>query len=280
MASEARGTTRPFEFVGAPWVHAERVCRDAALLRFFPARTFARPSSSRRSRSTPGSRVAVVRSTFWIASRFKPVRVGVALIEAIRAADPLASRGRPPPYQYEHDKSPSTSCRVRRRSARRSTATPPTEAIAEDVALHRRRLRTAGAANDSPLPLRGHAPRSSPSLARHAAPPGRRAERVPRSRTIALMGDRALGLAGAAARSRCHRMAGHRRSRRSARQLGARWHSAVMDFLPCHRLLRTAEAFYQPPNGQPIGRDGAGRPRRGPRARRRRELASEADRRK
>ena len=36
MASEARGTTRPFELVGAPWVQAERMAADAQSAR--PAR--------------------------------------------------------------------------------------------------------------------------------------------------------------------------------------------------------------------------------------------------
>jgi uncharacterized protein YbbC (DUF1343 family) len=34
------------------------------------------------------------------------VLTGVALIEAVRAADPSQFAWRPPPYEYEHDKEP------------------------------------------------------------------------------------------------------------------------------------------------------------------------------
>ena len=37
---------------------------------------------------------------------FKPVLTGVALIDAIRAADPASFAWKPPPYEYEHDKQP------------------------------------------------------------------------------------------------------------------------------------------------------------------------------
>jgi uncharacterized protein YbbC (DUF1343 family) len=37
---------------------------------------------------------------------FRPVLTGVALIEAIRAANPGAFAWRQPPYEYEHDKQP------------------------------------------------------------------------------------------------------------------------------------------------------------------------------
>ena len=62
MLSEGRGTTRPFELVGAPWVDGEASPRDercGAAGRAFPRRR----CSSRRSRSTRRRPAAAARST-------------------------------------------------------------------------------------------------------------------------------------------------------------------------------------------------------------------------
>lgn len=103
--SEGRGTTRPFELVGAPWIKAEKL---AATL---------------NARALPGVyfRPAVFEPTFQKHARvpcggcqihvldraaFKPVLTGVALIDEIRAADPASFAWKPPPYEYEHDQQP------------------------------------------------------------------------------------------------------------------------------------------------------------------------------
>jgi uncharacterized protein YbbC (DUF1343 family) len=104
-ASEGRGTTRPFELVGAPWIKAEKFA--AAL----------------NSRALPGVyfRPAVFEPTFQKHARtacggcqihvldravFKPVLTGLAVIDELRAADPASFAWKPPPYEYEHDKQP------------------------------------------------------------------------------------------------------------------------------------------------------------------------------
>ena len=104
-ASEARGTTRPFELVGAPWVQAERMA--AALNRrglpgahFRPA--VFEPTFQKHARAACGGCQIHVLDR----RRFQPVLVGVALIEAIRAEDPSQFSWRQPPYEYEHDKMP------------------------------------------------------------------------------------------------------------------------------------------------------------------------------
>ena len=51
-------------------------------------------------------RAAAARSTCSIASAFRPVETGVALLAAFRAADPDRFRWRDPPYEYEHTKLP------------------------------------------------------------------------------------------------------------------------------------------------------------------------------
>ena len=69
--SEGRGTTRPFELVGAPWIEAEKFA--GALTRVaFPACISARRCSNRRFRSMRASPVAAVRSTCSIAPPSSP----------------------------------------------------------------------------------------------------------------------------------------------------------------------------------------------------------------
>lgn len=104
-ASEGRGTTRPFELVGAPWVQAERFAaamnaRQLPGVYFRPA--VFEPTFQKHARATCGGcQIHVLdRGTF------KPVLTGVALIEQIRAADPSAFAWRQPPYEYERDKLP------------------------------------------------------------------------------------------------------------------------------------------------------------------------------
>jgi len=105
MASEGRGTTRPFELVGAPWVHAERLAADLNARRlpgvhFRPA--VFEPTFQKHARTTCGGCQIHVTDR----RAFQPVLTGVALIEAIRAQDPAAFAWREPPYEYEHDKQP------------------------------------------------------------------------------------------------------------------------------------------------------------------------------
>jgi uncharacterized protein YbbC (DUF1343 family) len=105
MASEARGTTRPFELVGAPWVQAERMAatlnrRGLPGVHFRPA--VFEPTFQKHARvACGGCQIHVLDRR-----RFQPVLVGVTLIEAVRAEDPSRFSWRQPPYEYEHDKMP------------------------------------------------------------------------------------------------------------------------------------------------------------------------------
>jgi uncharacterized protein YbbC (DUF1343 family) len=104
-ASEGRGTTRPFELVGAPWVKAEAFA--AALNRrglpgvYFRAVVF-EPTFQKHARVPCGGCQTHVLDR----DAYQPVLTGVALIEQIRAADPASFAWKPPPYEYEHDKQP------------------------------------------------------------------------------------------------------------------------------------------------------------------------------
>jgi uncharacterized protein YbbC (DUF1343 family) len=104
-ASEGRGTTRPFEIVGAPWIAPEPFAaalnaRDLAGVHFRPARF--EPTFHKHA-STPcgGCQIHVTDRR-----AFRPVETGVSLIEAVRAAGPDRFAWRDPPYEYEATKPP------------------------------------------------------------------------------------------------------------------------------------------------------------------------------
>jgi len=103
--SEGRGTTRPFELVGAPWViaerFAERMNRRGMPGVFFRPALFEPTFHKHAGQGCAGCQVHILdRRTF------QPVEAGVALIEAFRAADPDRFRWKDPPYEYEYDKMP------------------------------------------------------------------------------------------------------------------------------------------------------------------------------
>jgi uncharacterized protein YbbC (DUF1343 family) len=103
--SEGRGTTRPFELVGAPWTSAERFADAMNRLElpgaFFRPAVF-EPTFHKHARtSCGGCQIHVLDRT-----TFRPVETGVALIAAFRASDETAFAWRDPPYEYEHEKPP------------------------------------------------------------------------------------------------------------------------------------------------------------------------------
>ena len=103
--SEGRGTTRPFELVGAPWATADRFADamnrlELAGARFRPA--FFEPTFHKHAKvGCGGCQIHVLDRT-----AFRPVETAVALLAAFRAADPSQFAWRPPPYEYEHTKPP------------------------------------------------------------------------------------------------------------------------------------------------------------------------------
>jgi uncharacterized protein YbbC (DUF1343 family) len=103
--SEGRGTTRPFELVGAPWIEAERFADAMNRLDlpgvFFRPAVF-EPTFQKHARETCGGCQIHVRDREY----FRPVETGVALVATFRASDPERFRWRDPPYEYEYDKLP------------------------------------------------------------------------------------------------------------------------------------------------------------------------------
>jgi len=103
--SEGRGTTRPFEILGAPWLDPARLVAaladtelpGAALrpLQFQP--TFQKHAG----RLCGGVQVHVTDRR-----RFRPVLTYVTLLATIRRLWPADFAWNPPPYEYEHEKLP------------------------------------------------------------------------------------------------------------------------------------------------------------------------------
>jgi uncharacterized protein YbbC (DUF1343 family) len=104
-ASEGRGTTRPFELVGAPNVVPERFVAGLNELKLagviFRPLVFEPTFHKHAKAGCGGCQLHVTdRRTF------RPVITGAALVAAIRAADPEGFRWREPPYEYERIKLP------------------------------------------------------------------------------------------------------------------------------------------------------------------------------
>jgi uncharacterized protein YbbC (DUF1343 family) len=103
--SEGRGTTRPFELIGAPWIDGERLA-DAMNARGLPGvhfrGVFFEPTFQKHAKQTCGGcQIHVVDRV-----RFRPVRTAVELIAEFRRQAPDRFAWREPPYEYEHDKQP------------------------------------------------------------------------------------------------------------------------------------------------------------------------------
>ncbi len=103
--SEGRGTTRPFEVAGAPFVNGDRLARVLSEhplpgVRWLPIRF--RPTFDKWAGECCGG--------VWIqvvdAEAFRPYRAAIALLAAIRNLWPSEFRWIDPPYEYETEKWP------------------------------------------------------------------------------------------------------------------------------------------------------------------------------
>jgi uncharacterized protein YbbC (DUF1343 family) len=103
--SEGRGTTRPFELIGAPWIDGERLA-DAMNARRLPGVRFRavvfEPTFQKHARQTCGGCQIHVLDR----ASFLPLRTAVELIEEFRLQDRTRFVWRQPPYEYETAKMP------------------------------------------------------------------------------------------------------------------------------------------------------------------------------
>jgi uncharacterized protein YbbC (DUF1343 family) len=103
--SEGRGTTRPFELIGAPWIDGESLAdamntKGLAGVHFRPV--FFEPTFQKHAKETCGGCQIHVLDR----AQFRPLRVAVELMAEFKRQDPKRFPWREPPYEYEHNKEP------------------------------------------------------------------------------------------------------------------------------------------------------------------------------
>jgi uncharacterized protein YbbC (DUF1343 family) len=141
MISEGRGTTRPFELIGAPWITAERFAQQMNGLSlpgvYFRPAVF-EPTFQKHAKQSCGGCQSHVTDR----REFRPVLVGVALASMFRRVDASHFAWRQPPYEYEHDKMPidilAGSDRLRRQVEAEMPATDIAASWAEDESEFRK----------------------------------------------------------------------------------------------------------------------------------------------
>ena len=131
MLSEGRGTTRPFELLGAPWIDGDRFA-DQMNQRHLPGVFFRpmvfEPTFHKYAKETCGGCQVHVTDRH----AFRPVRVAVELLAEFHREGGDRFRWREPPYEYEHEKPPVDILYGSDRLRRGIDAGQDTAAIAAD----------------------------------------------------------------------------------------------------------------------------------------------------
>jgi uncharacterized protein YbbC (DUF1343 family) len=103
--SEGRGTTRPFELIGAPWVDAEALTDTLTRYQLpgvhFRPVVFEPTFQKHAKQACGGCQIHVLDR-----SVIRVVETAVAVLVEIRAQNPAKFEWRQPPYEYEHTKLP------------------------------------------------------------------------------------------------------------------------------------------------------------------------------
>ncbi len=103
--SEGRGTTRPFEFFGAPFIEAERLCRALSNLKlpgvFFREAHFQPTFHKFAGELCGGAQLHVIDR-----DSFQPFATGVEIIKLIRKFYRDQFQWKQPPYEYEWKRLP------------------------------------------------------------------------------------------------------------------------------------------------------------------------------
>jgi uncharacterized protein YbbC (DUF1343 family) len=105
VLSEGRGTTRPFEFIGAPWIDGERFA-DAMNARGLPGAffraAFFEPTFHKHAKVLCGGCQIHVTDR----RALKPLRLAVEMLDEFHREAPSQAIWRDPPYEYEPVKPP------------------------------------------------------------------------------------------------------------------------------------------------------------------------------
>ena len=103
--SEGRGTNRPFEFVGAPWIDGDRFAaamnaRGIPGARFRPV--FFEPTHHKHTKTLCGGCQTHVTDR----AAFPAMRAAIEMLDEFKREAPAEKLWRDPPYEYEHVKPP------------------------------------------------------------------------------------------------------------------------------------------------------------------------------
>src|ERR1041385_575475 len=105
QVSEGRGTTRPFELIGAPYIDADAYADKLNALNlpgvFFRSCGF-QPTFQKHAGVTCGG----VQIHVTDRDQFEPVFMGVAMVKLVHDMYPNEFRWKVPPYEYVYDKNP------------------------------------------------------------------------------------------------------------------------------------------------------------------------------
>ena len=103
--SEGRGTTRPFELFGAPFIDSESFARELNQLQlpgvYFRATWFQPTFQKFAGEMCGGTQLHVTDR-----NRFRPFNTGVEIIRTIRRMFPGSFAWKQPPYEYEYERLP------------------------------------------------------------------------------------------------------------------------------------------------------------------------------
>ena len=103
--SEGRGTTRPFEIFGAPFIDGEKLCNELSKLRlpgvFFRENYFQPIFHKLIGELCGGAQIHVMNR-----NEFRSFQTGVEIIRQVRKIYPEQFQWKQPPYEYETEKLP------------------------------------------------------------------------------------------------------------------------------------------------------------------------------
>lgn len=103
--SEGRGTTRPFEMIGAPFINPDSLAREMKQVKlpgvYFRPIYFQPTFQKWKDEVCGGVHIHVLDR-----KKFNSFRVGLYLLEKIATLYPSEFQWKKPPYEYEHDRMP------------------------------------------------------------------------------------------------------------------------------------------------------------------------------
>lgn len=103
--SEGRGSTRPFELFGAPWIDGEKVAAALESRKLpgvrFRAAAFEPGFQKYAGKICRGAQLHVTDRAV-----FQPLRTGLEILRTVREMYPRDFAWKQPPYEYEHEKLP------------------------------------------------------------------------------------------------------------------------------------------------------------------------------